>query len=113
MTRSFGVFFDLRLNNGWANNREAGDWRRHGAHYDIIVMVDHAAQHHILYPLQHEFRTETRGRISNHIRNSIADVITHPLHNFNNGFNKSPFMDLFYWYIIDFIWFQVEITRSR
>ena len=23
---------------GWANNREAGDWRRHCAHYDVIVM---------------------------------------------------------------------------
>ena len=26
--RSFDVFFDLRLNNGWANNRDAGDLRR-------------------------------------------------------------------------------------
>ena len=24
--------------NGWVNNREAGDLRRHRAHYDIIVM---------------------------------------------------------------------------
>ena len=24
--------------NGWVNNREAGDLRRHGAHYGIIVM---------------------------------------------------------------------------
>ena len=24
--------------NGWANNREAGDLRRHSAHYDVIVM---------------------------------------------------------------------------
>ena len=26
--------------NGWANNREAGDLRRHRAHYDFIVMFD-------------------------------------------------------------------------
>ena len=26
VTRSFDVFFDLRLNNDWVNNREAGDW---------------------------------------------------------------------------------------
>ena len=26
--------------NSWVNNREAGDLRRHGAHYDVIVM-DH------------------------------------------------------------------------
>ena len=24
--------------NGWVNNREACDWRRHRAHYDVIVM---------------------------------------------------------------------------
>ena len=25
--------------NGWTNNRDAGDLRRHRAHYDIIVMI--------------------------------------------------------------------------
>ena len=25
--------------NGWVNNREAGDLRRHRAHYDVIVMT--------------------------------------------------------------------------
>ena len=24
--------------NGWVNNREAGDWRRHFAHYDVTIM---------------------------------------------------------------------------
>ena len=24
--------------NGWVNNGEAGDWRRHHAHYDVTVM---------------------------------------------------------------------------
>ena len=27
--------------NGWVNNREAGDLRRHRAHYDLIVMSSH------------------------------------------------------------------------
>ena len=27
--------------NGWVNNREAGDLRRHCAHYDITVMLYH------------------------------------------------------------------------
>ena len=35
---SFDIFFNLRLNNCWAHNREAGDLRRHHAHYDVIVM---------------------------------------------------------------------------
>ena len=29
------------LINGWINNREAGDLRRHRAHYDVIVMAGH------------------------------------------------------------------------
>ena len=28
--------------NGWVNNREAGDLRRHRDHYDVIVMISHA-----------------------------------------------------------------------
>ena len=39
VTRSFDFFFDLRLNNGWVNNREAGDLRRHRGHYDVNVMM--------------------------------------------------------------------------
>ena len=38
VTRSFDVFFDLRLNKDGVNYREAGDLRRHRAHYDLIVM---------------------------------------------------------------------------
>ena len=37
VTRSFDVFFDLRLINDWVNNREAGDLRRYCAHYYVIV----------------------------------------------------------------------------
>ena len=39
VTRSFDVFFDLRWINGWVNNREAGDLKRHRAHYDVIVIA--------------------------------------------------------------------------
>ena len=35
VTRSFDVF----LINGWVSNREAGDLRRHRAHYFVIVMM--------------------------------------------------------------------------
>ena len=38
VTRSFDVFFDLRLNKRLINNREAGDLRRHRSHYDVNVM---------------------------------------------------------------------------
>ena len=36
VTESFDVF--CVWINGWVNNREAGDLRRHRAHYDVIVM---------------------------------------------------------------------------
>ena len=41
VTRSFDVFFDLRVNN----NREAGDLRRHQAHNDVIVMCSSKISH--------------------------------------------------------------------
>ena len=37
-TRSFDVFFDLRLNNTWVNNGEVDYLRRDHAHYDVAVM---------------------------------------------------------------------------
>ena len=38
VARSSDIFFDLRLNNIWANNRDAGDWRRRRPHYDVTIM---------------------------------------------------------------------------
>ena len=37
VTRSFDVFFDLRLNKQ-LSNRDASDLRRNRAHYDVTVM---------------------------------------------------------------------------
>ena len=39
--RSFDVFFDGVWINGWVNNREASDLRRHRGHYDVNVMYTH------------------------------------------------------------------------
>ena len=39
LTRSFDIFFDLRLKSGWVNNRKAGDLRRRHAHYDVTLMI--------------------------------------------------------------------------
>ena len=44
VTRSFDVFFICAWINGWVNNRDAGDLRRHHAHYDIIIM--HGSNHY-------------------------------------------------------------------
>ena len=32
------IFFISAWINGWVNNRQAGDLRRHRANYDVIVM---------------------------------------------------------------------------
>ena len=37
--------------NGWVNNRDAGDLRRHGAHYDATVMV-FVVMYWLFYPYQ-------------------------------------------------------------
>ena len=39
MTRSFMFSLICACINGWVKNREAGDLRRHRAHYDVIVML--------------------------------------------------------------------------
>ena len=39
VTRSFDVFFDLRLNKRWSKIRENGALRRYRAHYDVTVML--------------------------------------------------------------------------
>ena len=39
VTRSFDVFFDLRLNQQLSKQWKAGDLRRHRAHYDVTVMT--------------------------------------------------------------------------
>ena len=38
VTRSFDVFFDLRLNKRSSKHRDGGDLRRHRVHYDVTVM---------------------------------------------------------------------------
>ena len=38
LTRSFDVTLICTWTDSWANNADAGDWRRYRAHYDVIVM---------------------------------------------------------------------------
>ena len=47
VTQSFDVFFGLRQNNKncWVNDRDAGDLRRHRAHYDVSVIIFELAIH--------------------------------------------------------------------
>ena len=48
VTRSFDIFnLICTWINEWVNDREAGDLRRHRAHCDVIVMVDHDTWRHM------------------------------------------------------------------
>ena len=40
-TELWCLFFICAWINGWVNNREAGDLRRHRAHYDVTAMEDY------------------------------------------------------------------------
>ena len=59
VTWSFDVFFDLRLNKHWVNNREACDLRPHHTNYDVTIMLSfHLALHKscINFSLKSEIR---------------------------------------------------------
>ena len=56
VTRSFDVFFDLRLIKRWVNTREAGDFKRYCAHNDVIVM-------HITYQGAYEAHFFPAGKL--------------------------------------------------
>ena len=45
VARSFAVLLIYSWINGWENNGEAGDLRRHRAHYDAIVMIYQRTNH--------------------------------------------------------------------
>ena len=48
VTRSFDVFFELRLNKRWVNNRETGDLKRNRPHYDVTNELNFRACYRIL-----------------------------------------------------------------
>ena len=46
--RSFDIFFELRLNKRWVNNRETGDLKRNRPHYDVTNELNFRACYRIL-----------------------------------------------------------------
>ena len=68
--------------NGWVNNREAGDLRRHRSHYDvkvICVLWAHASSH---------CRKIIPAWISNHMPSEVWDEIHYPFSLCNSGIIK-------------------------
>ena len=50
--------------NGWISKREAGDLRRHRAHYDVIVIYTRILNHWMIMPYTPAFLVYTLSRIS-------------------------------------------------
>ena len=72
VTLSFDVFFDLRLNNGWVNNGDAGDLRLYRAHSDVTVMWSHICSL--------SFGALTVPSLNpNSIRTSLCSIVNHAI----------------------------------
>ena len=64
VTRSFDVFLDVRLTNGWSNNIVAGDLTLHRVHPDVTILLNlaikynsiQAKQSHFLYQIYFPFQ---------------------------------------------------------
>ena len=48
-TRTLTFSLICAWKNGWVNNREVGDLRRHRAHYDVTVMVKRTPFQYVLF----------------------------------------------------------------
>ena len=96
VTRSFGVFFDLRLNKRLS---EAGELRCQLAHYDVIVMIPW--RHHIIIsqPQAHWYLTK-HGRWSH--------TISWITFSWNHTYSMPMYTSCFLWYITNYF----EITND-
>ena len=61
--------------NGWANNRDASDFRRHGAHYDVTVMK-------LYYVMISHAQRLLAIHVPPFIRDQGCGIITYPCWNF-------------------------------
>ena len=78
--------------NAWVNNREAGDLRRHHAHYDVIVMIcTELSMIKFLGPFYWHKLATIRTRISIYTHSFTRDTITDKITNFNGSvMNNHP-----------------------
>ena len=81
--------------NCWVNTREAGDLRRHRAHYDVIVMMLVSTGRKKYADIHAHCERKDQGLIlkmgstfisvwiNNHISSNVWNGISHPFSNFN------------------------------
>ena len=81
VTRSFDIFFDLRI-KGWVNNREAGDLKRYLAHYDVTVMsfLEESQSHGC--PTGSKVTLKDIGEINRYLPTTVHDLARTAFTNF-------------------------------
>ena len=92
------LMFSLIWTKAWASNRDAGDLRRHCAHYDVIVMLlqfNLGISGRLLVQLNHQW-------VLGHGQVIIYDrsVMTHSSSNVNDNIDMSSSKIRYWWLII-------------
>ena len=77
--RALGFSLICARTNGWVNNRDAGDLRRHLAHYDVTVMQSRTSKLILQMPVFHFF-------VPLDARPSAATMLIEKLHMFSSKF---------------------------
>ena len=67
VTRNFDIFFDCAWTNGWVNNRDVGDLKRHRAYYSDIIMSAMAFQFTLDCLLNRLFRRRSNKTLQNRV----------------------------------------------
>ena len=73
VTGALMFFLICAWTNGWVNNREAGDLRRHRAHYDVTVMTNGYVTD-LRFVVMWSFRTRRSWKHSRHICSSLVQL---------------------------------------
>ena len=55
--------------NGWVNNREAGDLRRHRAHYDVIVML-------YIFPKRYQLHIPFTNTLAIFVKHTMLNAVS-------------------------------------
>ena len=110
VTRSLDVFFHVRLDKRLSKNRDAGNLRRHHAHYDVTVMTQYIVlQWYVTYLSSHqqsvmynEHESELKD-ISWQINEDMTEIIR-----FMSGWR--PINHLRTWIKLNLCWWRLKVS---
>ena len=92
--------------NGWVDNREAGDLRRHRAHYDVIVMVTSKNPVHVF----HILATESQRNFAHILLWLSQFSIVNMSHDFGS---YVKYFSLELLYMLQSYWSYIQYDRIR